>query len=61
MEWKRAGIDSEMHIYSRNTGGLFGVNPVGSDDSNTVYGFWVESLYSWLVANGFTTYVNYVH
>lgn len=50
MEWKKTGIDAEMHIYGQHTGGLFGGGH-GNVDSNTPQGSWLESFYSWLVAN----------
>ena len=50
--WKEAGKDAELHVYSENTGGLFGVRRSGDEDLNTPDGCWREQLYSWLVANG---------
>ena len=53
MEWKKAGVDAELHIYGDKTGGLFGgVGP--SADQNTSNGSWQEAFYSWLIANNFT-------
>ena len=53
MEWKKAGVDAELHIYGDKTGGLFGgAGPQA--DKNTTNGAWQEAFYSWLVANGFT-------
>ena len=53
MEWKKAGVDAELHIYGDKTGGLFGgVGPQA--DKNIPNGAWQEAFYSWLVANGFT-------
>jgi len=52
MEWKKAGVDAELHIYGDKTGGLFGGGPQA--DKNTPNGSWQETFYSWLVANGFT-------
>lgn len=53
MEWKKAGVDAELHIYGDKTGGLFGgAGPQA--DKNTPNGAWQEAFYSWLVANGFT-------
>ena len=50
MEWKKAGVDAELHIYGDKTGGLFGgTGP--SADKNTPNGSWQEAFYSWLVAN----------
>ena len=53
MEWKKAGVDAELHIYGDKTGGLFGGGGP-SADKNTPNGSWQEAFYSWLVANGFT-------
>lgn len=52
MEWKKAGVDAELHIYGDKTGGLFGGGPQA--DKNTPNGSWQEAFYSWLVANNFT-------
>lgn len=52
MEWKKAGIDAEMHVYGEGTGGLFGGGGSGPDH-NTAKGSWTEAYYSWLVANKF--------
>ena len=53
MEWKKAGVDAELHIYGDKTGGLFGgAGPQAA--KNTPNGAWQEAFYSWLVANGFT-------
>lgn len=50
MEWKKAGVDAEMHVYGEKTGGLFGgTGPTA--DKNTPNGSWQEAFYSWLVAN----------
>jgi len=51
MEWKKAGVDAELHIYGEGTGGLFGGGQKA--DRNTPNGAWQESFYSWLVAKGF--------
>lgn len=53
MEWKKAGVDAELHIYGDKTGGLFGGGGPEAD-KNTPNGSWQEAFYSWLVANGFT-------
>ena len=53
MEWKKAGVDAELHIYGNKTGGLFGGGGPEAD-KNTPNGSWQEAFYSWLVANGFT-------
>lgn len=50
LEWKKAGVDAELHIYGEGTGGLFGGGP--NADRNTPNGSWQEAFYSWLVANG---------
>jgi dienelactone hydrolase len=50
LEWKKAGVDSELHIYGEGTGGLFGGGQ--NADRNTPNGSWQETFYSWLVANG---------
>jgi dienelactone hydrolase len=52
MEWKKAGVDAELHIYGDKTGGLFGGGPQA--DKNTPNGSWQEAFYSWLVANDYT-------
>jgi len=49
MEWKKAGIDAELHVYGKYTGGMFGGNQL--KDRNTLNGAWQETFYSWLVAN----------
>lgn len=49
MEWKKAGIDAELHVYGKYTGGMFGGNQL--KDRNTPNGAWQETFYSWLVAN----------
>ena len=53
MEWKKAGVDAELHIYGDKTGGLFGGGGP-SADKNTPNGSWQEAFYSWLIANEFT-------
>ena len=52
LEWKKAGVDAELHVYGEGTGGLFGGGG-WKGDHNTLNGYWMESLYSWLQANGF--------
>ena len=52
LEWKKAGVDAEFHVYGQGTGGLFG-GAGWKGDSNTLYGSWMESCYSWLKVNGF--------
>ena len=53
MEWKKAGVDAELHIYGDKTGGLFGGNGPTAD-RNTPNGSWLEAFYSWMIANEFT-------
>lgn len=50
MEWKKAEVDAELHIYGEGTGGMFGGTQ--GTDRNTPNGSWQEAFYSWLVANG---------
>lgn len=50
LEWKKAGVDAELHIYGEGTGGLFGGGQ--NADRNTPNGSWQEAFYSWLVAKG---------
>ena len=50
LEWKKAGVDSEMHVYGRGTGGLFGGAGSGND-TPTDAGRWQEAFYSWLTVN----------
>ena len=52
MEWKKAGVDAELHVYGEGTGGLFGGGG-STADRNTRNGSWLESCYSWLHAKGF--------
>ena len=52
LEWKKAGVDAELHVYGEGTGGLFG-GAGWKGDHNTLNGYWMESCYSWLKANGF--------
>lgn len=49
LEWKKAGIDAELHVYGKYTGGMYGGNQL--KDRNTPNGAWQETFYSWLVAN----------
>lgn len=51
LEWKKAGIPAEMHIYDENTGNLYGA--AGSGKSNSLGGDWKDSFYAWLRANKF--------
>ena len=53
MEWKKAGIDSEIHVYGESTGGFFGGMGGNTAQTPTPEGVWLESFYSWMVANGF--------
>lgn len=52
MDWKKAGIESEIHVFEKKTGNFFGG---GSSKLNfgNAYGFWQDSFYAWLCANGF--------
>jgi dienelactone hydrolase len=52
MEWKKAGVDAELHVYGEGTGGLFGGGG-STPDRNTKNGSWLETCYSWLWAKGF--------
>jgi len=52
MEWKKAGVDAELHVYGEGTGGLFGGGG-STPDRNTKNGSWLEACYSWLWAKGF--------
>lgn len=54
MEWKKAGIDSEIHVYGKNTGGFYGGRHVPAYQKHTSEGYWLESFYSWMTGNGFT-------
>lgn len=47
MEWKKAGVDAEMHIYGEETGGLFGGGG-SKPDRNLKSGSWLEAFYSWM-------------
>lgn len=52
MEWKKAGVDAELHVYGEGTGGLFGGGG-STADRNTQNGSWLEACYSWMWAKGF--------
>lgn len=52
LEWKKAGVDAEMHVYGEGTGGLFGGGG-STPDRNTRNGSWLESFYSWMSARHF--------
>ena len=52
MEWKKAGVDAELHVYGEGTGGLFGGGG-STADRNTKNGSWLEACYSWLHAKHF--------
>lgn len=52
MEWKKAGVDAELHVYGEGTGGMYGGSG-STPDRNTLNGSWKETFYSWLVAKGF--------
>ena len=53
MEWKKAGIDSEIHVYGANTGGFYGGGGNNASQKPTPEGIWLETFYSWLKANAF--------
>ena len=52
MEWKKVGVDAELHVYGEGTGGLFGGGG-STADRNTKNGSWLETCYSWLHAKHF--------
>lgn len=52
LEWKKAGVDAELHVYGEGTGGLFGGGG-STPDRNTRNGSWMESFYSWMSAKHF--------
>lgn len=47
LEWKKAGIPSELHIYGNGKGG-FGIDKQGQDSDT-----WSESFLTWLTTQGF--------
>ena len=47
MEWKKAGVDAELHVYGEETGGLFGGGG-SKPDRNLRSGSWLEAFYSWM-------------
>ena len=55
MEWKKAGIDSEIHVYGPASGGFFGGMTPGApvEQKPTPEGKWLHTFYSWMVSNGF--------
>jgi len=53
MEWKKAGADAEIHVYDEATGGFYGGGRQGAEQKPTPEGYWLESYYSWMVANNF--------
>ena len=52
MEWKKAGVDAEMHVYGEETGGLFGGGG-SKPDRNLLSGSWLEPFYSWMYVKDF--------
>lgn len=58
IEWKKAGIDAEMHVYGDGTGSLWGNGAKPTDGQPTANGHWLEPFYSWLCANCYTTEVS---
>jgi len=52
MEWKKAGADAEIHVYDAVTGGFFGGMGQDAEQKYTPEGYWLNSYYSWMVANG---------
>jgi len=52
MEWKKAGADAEIHVYNGVTGGFYGGAGTGVQNP-TPEGYWLETFYSWLHANGY--------
>ncbi|MDO5442479.1 MAG: alpha/beta hydrolase fold domain-containing protein [Bacteroidia bacterium] len=57
LEWKKAGIDAEMHVYGDGTGSLWGNGAKPTKGEPTANGHWLETFYSWMTANCFTTEV----
>lgn len=57
LEWKKAGIDAEMHVYGDGTGSLWGNGAKPTEGKPTANGHWLEPFYSWLCANCYTTEV----
>ncbi len=47
LEWKKAGIPAELHIYGNGKGG-FGIDKQGQDSDT-----WSESFITWLASQGF--------
>jgi len=47
LEWKKAGIPAELHIYGNGKGG-FGIDKQGQDSDT-----WSESFLTWLTTQGF--------
>lgn len=52
MDWKKAGIESEIHVYESGTGNFFGGGR-STVNRGRAYGNWREAFYSWMCANGF--------
>lgn len=58
LEWKKAGVDAEMHVYGDGTGSLWGNGAKPTEGKPTANGHWLETFYSWMCANCFTTEVS---
>ena len=57
LEWKKAGVDAELHVYGDGTGSLWGNGAKPTEGKPTSEGHWLETFYSWLCANCYTTEV----
>lgn len=51
LEWKKAGLNAEMHVFDKNTGNFFGSGNSGA--YHPLGGDWKDSFYAWLLANDF--------
>lgn len=58
LEWKKAGVDAELHVYGDGTGSLWGNGAKPTEGKPTEEGHWLETFYSWLCANCYTTEVS---
>lgn len=58
LEWKKAGKDAELHVYGDGTGSLWGNGAKPTEGKPTSEGHWLETFYSWMCANCFTTEVS---
>lgn len=58
LEWKKAGVDAEMHVYGDGTGSLWGNGAKPTEGKPTANGHWLETFYSWMCANCFTSEVS---